>query len=375
MAARSGSHHWRPHGHMTRFLIARFIHLLLLALCAGCACSQPLVIQRVTVIDATGRAATPDMSVVVDGGRIVAVSPWRKTHVPRNAVIVDGAGKFLIPGLWDMHAHGAADSRAAWTHLLYLTNGVVGVRDMFGPPDAQAWRATQVNDEDPSPAIYLGSPVVDGPQPQWPSSIIVSDEAQGRAVVDRQQQRGADFIKVYSKLSRAAYFAISEEAKARGIPFEGHVPEAVTAMEASDAGQKSIEHLTKVADGCSREETAITAELRKAEAAFRQPDASMSQKMESGKRITGLHQRIVETYDESTAQALFARFAKNGTWQCPTLTLLRAQIGDPLPTDDSQLKYLSKSLRASWDVGYYKGFPPVARAWPKKREGWNSANR
>jgi hypothetical protein len=351
---------------MTRIPVPRFIHPLLLVLCAGYAGSQPLVIQRVTVIDATGHAPAPDMSVVVDGGRIVAVSPWRKTHVPRNAVVVDGAGKFLIPGLWDMHAHGAADSHAAWTHLLFLANGVVGVRDMFGPPDAQAWRATQVNNQDPSPAIYLGSPVVDGPHPQWPSSIVVADEAQGRAVVDRQQQRGADFIKVYTKLSRGAYFAIAGEAKARGIPFEGHMPETLTAMEASDAGQKSIEHLTKVADGCSGEETVITAELRKAEAAFRQPDATMSQKMESGKRITGLHQRIVETYDDSTAQALFARFAKNGTWQCPTLTLLRAQIGDPSPADDPRLKYLGKSIRAGWDAGYYKGFPPTARAWSEK---------
>ena len=125
---------------------------------------------------------------------------------------------------------------------------------MSGPPDAHAWRATQASNTDPSPTIYLGSPIVDGPDPTWPDSIVVADEAQGREVVDQQQQRGADFIKVYSGLPRNAYFAIADEANKRGIPFEGHVPDAVSAAEASDAGQKSIEHLTLVAEGCSKEE-------------------------------------------------------------------------------------------------------------------------
>src|SRR5580704_5651761 len=115
---------------------------LMLAYCGGLAWSQSLAIQHVTVIDATGHAPMPNMTVVVEGDRIVAIGPARKTHVAKNAVVVDGAGKFLIPGLWDMHVHGASDKRAAWSHLLFLANGVVGVRDMSGPPDARAWRAT-----------------------------------------------------------------------------------------------------------------------------------------------------------------------------------------------------------------------------------------
>ena len=144
---------------------------------------QSLVIERVTVIDAIGRGAEPNMTVIVDGDRIVAVAPSRRTHIPRKAAVIDGTGKFLIPGLWDMHVHGASDARAPWSHLLFLANGVVGVRDMSGPPDAHAWRATQASNEDPSPTIYLGSPIIDGPNPSWPESIVVTDEAQGRDVV------------------------------------------------------------------------------------------------------------------------------------------------------------------------------------------------
>ena len=345
------------------FPIARGLHLLLLFVLFGvCGWPQSLVIKRVTVIDATGRDPKPNMTVIANGDRIVAIGPWRKTHIPRKAVVIDGTGRFLIPGLWDMHVHGASDARAPWSHLLFLANGVVGVRDMSGPPDAHAWRAKQAANEDPSPALYLGSPIVDGPNPVWPESIVVTDEAQGRAVVEQQQERGADFIKVYSRLPRDAYFAIADEANKCGIPFEGHVPESVTAAEASDAGQKSIEHLTRVADACSKEEKSIDSEMQRQEAVFRAPGATMAQKIDSGKSIIRLNTRVVETFDEATAQSLFGMFVKNRTWQCPTLTLLRAQIDDPLPANDPRLKYLSKEVRAKWDAGYYKNVPPGPRA-------------
>ena len=336
--------------------------LLLFTLFGACCWPQSLVIKHVKVIDATGRGPEPNMTVIVDGDRIVAVSPSRRTHIPRKAVVVDGTGKFLIPGLWDMHVHGASDDRAPWSHLLFLANGVVGVRDMSGPPDAHAWRATNSSSEDPSPTIYLGSPIIDGPNPAWPDSIVVTNESQGRDVVEQQRERGADFIKVYSRLSRDAYFAIADEAKKCGIPFEGHVPESVTAAEASDAGQKSIEHLTRVADACSKEEKSIDSEMQRQESLFRTSGATMAQKIDSGKSIIRLNLRVVESFDEDTAKALFALFVKNRTWQCPTLTLLRAQIDDPLIANDPRLKYLSREVRAKWDAGYYKNVPPEPRA-------------
>ena len=342
---------------------ARGLHLILLFTLFGACCwSQSLAIKRVTVISATGRDPEPDMTVIADGDRIVAVGPWKKTHIPSNAIVVDGTGKFLIPGLWDMHVHGASDARAPWSHLLFLANGVVGVRDMSGPPDAHAWRAAQASNEDPSPTIYLGSPIVDGPNPFWPDSIVVANESQGREAVEQQQERGADFIKVYSKLSRDAYFAIADEANKRGIPFEGHVPELVTAAEASDAGQKSIEHLTRVADACSKDEKSIDSEMQRQEVLFRAPGATMAQRMDSGKSMIRLDMRVVETFDEATAQSLLALFVKNKTWQCPTLTMLRAQIEDPMPANDPRLKYLSGEVRAHWGAGYYKNVPPEPRA-------------
>ncbi len=334
--------------------------LIFSALLCGAAWSQPLVIQHVTVIDGTDRGALPDMTVVIEGNRIAAVTPSKQARPPQNAQVLNGSGKFLIPGLWDMHTHGATDLRASWSRLLFLANGVVGVRDMSGPADAHAWRAAHALDQ-PRLNIYMGSPIVDGPNPTWPDSIVAATEAEGRATVDQQKQRGADFVKVYSRLPRDVYFAIADEAHKLGIPIEGHVPDALSAADASDAGQKSIEHLTQVAEGCSREETAILNEQRSINAIFRGPNSTAEEKMAGGQRWVAMEARKIDTYDEAVAQALFARFAKNGTWQCPTLSLLRAQIDDPLSPDDPRLKYLSKAVRAIWDAGYYKQLPRAAR--------------
>jgi len=95
---------------------------------------------------------------------------------------------------------------------------------------------------------------------------------------------------------------------------------------------------------------------------FRNPDATMAQKIDAGRNIILLNMRTVASFDAATAKSLFALFVKNGTWQCPTLVLLRAQIDDPLPADDPRLKYLSKDMRAKWDAGYYRRFPPEPRA-------------
>lgn len=343
--------------------IQQFALVTAVILALGRICeSQSLMIKNVTVIDATGRPAQPNMTVVVKQDRILFVRPVKRVKIPKHALIVDGAGKFLIPGLWDMHVHGASDERAPWSHLLFLANGVVGVRDMSGPLDAQAWRTAQLSKTEPAPTIYLGSPIVDGPNPVWPDSLVANDEEQGRKIVDLQQQRGADFIKVYSRLPRDVYFAIADEARKRGIPFEGHVPELITAAEASNAGQRSIEHLTRIANSCSKEEQSIDSEMKTQEALFRVPGATLEQKIEIGKSIIRLDKRVIETFDGPTAQSLFARFVKNRTWQCPTLTVLRAELDDPLPADDPRLKYLSKSVRAKWDAGYYKNVPPEPRA-------------
>lgn len=157
------------------------------------------------------------------------------------------------------------------------------------------------------------------------------------------KQRGADCVKVYDRLPRDAYFAIIDQAKRDGIPVVGHVPEAITTMEASDAGQKSIEHLGTILQGCST----IEDELRGLEGA---PMPSGDDFSEFPRRIAARGERMLDTYNEQKAKQLFAHLIKNQTWQVPTLVTKRALtfIDDFDRNGDERLKYIPQSEQKWW---------------------------
>jgi len=300
-----------------------------------------IALIHVTVIDATGSAPKADMTVILSGDRISEIGKSGKVRIPNNARVIDARGKFLIPGLWDMHVH--AWNKEALT--LLVANGVTGVREMFGSLQSiQAWRKETQEGALILPRMVAAGPIVDGPKPFWPGSIAVSNEAEGRQAVTKVKSDGSDFVKVYSMLPREAYFAIADEAKKQGIPFAGHVPSQVRASEASDAGQKSIEHLTGILHACSSKEDELLKEITDV---MRKPDASTIDYL---RRVGAQNKTLLETYSEEKARALFARFVKNGTYQSPTLTVLRmiASIGDPEFTSDARMKYISPSVKSYW---------------------------
>jgi len=312
----------------------------LVSLFPGCAASdEQLVLIHVTVIDATGAAPQPDMIVVLQGQHIAALGKSVSTKVPRNARVIDASGQFVIPGLWDMHVHEIfgdwlpRDEKV--TPLLFVANGVTGVRDMGGDLAAlDEWRSAIAARKMIGPRIIASGPMLDGPVPQFPSSAPIKDAADGRRIVADLKNRGADFIKIQSLVPRAGYFAAAEESKRLGIVFAGHVPDAVRAVEAVNAGQKSIEHLTGVFEGCSNVED----ELMRAP---RGPGRG----------------RFLSTYDPARAEALIALFASRKTWQTPTLYwergewLIEQTTSGPDP--------LSKYAPAAWKN----------RAWPRFTEG------
>ena len=171
--------------------------------------AKSLAITGVTVIDATGAPARPNMTVVVTGDRIAAVGKSGEVVVPEGARVVDGKGKYLIPGLWDMHVHTAGPSFLP----LYLANGVCGVRDMHAlNPDAIFGLRKQVQEgKQPGPRIVAAGPLVDGAKPLVPSSLVAANAAEGREAVRKLKTMGADFVKVYTKLPREAYLSIADE--------------------------------------------------------------------------------------------------------------------------------------------------------------------
>lgn len=324
-----------------------FALLLLLALPARPAAQQPaapppLVFTHVTVLDVAGGTALPDRTVVITGDRITELGKSAEIRTPQGAQVIDATGKFLIPGLWDMHVH--------WLHKDYLplfpANGVTGIRIMWGDSMHHQWRQEITQGAVRGPRMAIASPIVDGPTPIWPGSTAVKDGAEARRFVIQAKQDGADFIKVYSRLPRDAYFAIADEAKKQGLPFAGHVPAAVTVAEASDAGQQSIEHFTNVLEACSSREEEVR--QKSAEAWTNLPEG---QKFPSRASLRPLIRLMLDTFSPEKANALYARFARNRTWQCPTLTVQRnmAFIQDPAIHNDPRVKYMPPGMASSWN--------------------------
>jgi hypothetical protein len=317
--------------------------------------AQSLIIENVTIIDATGAEPRAAMSVGIANAQITAIK--KKIKAPKGAQIVDGTGKFLIPGLWDMHVH--LNGPEVFFPLL-LSNGITGVREMYtGIPirTIREWGKRAGVPRIFAPG-FLDGPMMLNNGPPPPGAFAIADPAQARYAVHALAESGVDFLKVYNSIPRDAYFALAEEARAIGIPFAGHVPEAVSTGEASDAGQLSEEHLINVLLDCSTK----AEELRAARIA-----TMTSDKITGEARLRSLAwpdpEGLFDTYSEEKAAQLFKKFVENGTWHTPTLVVLAgfARERDDEFAHDPRRRFLPKQWTDSWDprvTFYLRDLPP-----------------
>jgi imidazolonepropionase-like amidohydrolase len=313
----------------------RIVRKLLLALPLGalCATAQDLTITHVTVIDTVTGRTRPDTTIVVKGNRIVSVG--RGLPAPTSGKIVEAKGKYLIPGLWDMHTHVYFDSTAAdGTDLvlpLFLANGVTGVRDMGSILDPVLEARDKIAAHQLSgPRMVVSGPMLDGPKSTYKAVIPIATAEDGRNAVDMLKRRGVDFIKVQSGVPREAYFAIAEESKKVGIPFEGHVPDEIRASEAVAAGQVTFEHLIGIFEASSPDET----------------------KYLTGTKGPGV---FLASYDPVRESSIIQLLAQHQVWQCPTLFWERGQ-------------WLVDAIDYNKDPDLaYAGHSWVTQQWPKSQ--------
>lgn len=338
---------------LTRSL-AVVLFLMFSAIVLG-SCSYPhsaaIAITHVSVIDATGAAVRPGLTVILADGRITAVGAADKVAIPRGAKVVEGSGKFLIPGLADMHIHltGAGEPGGSREFILPLlvANGITTVRDMGGKVEYLKQLRSEINSgKQVGPQIYFTGPYLDGNPPSFQPSIVVQTAAESKAAVEKLKGEGVDFIKVQSRLRPEAYYAIAREAQKLGIRFLGHVPDSITAAAASDAGQASIEHLTGVLLGCSSREE----ELRQRRLA---PLQAKENKARARTRDRIWIEDLLDSYSPQKAANLFQKFSANRTWQVPTFPLL-IHLAYVVPetdrTGDPRLKYIPREVRETWDT-------------------------
>jgi hypothetical protein len=309
------------------------------------AAPRPLAITGAAVADVEAGRVLRDRTVVVRGGRIVAVGPRGSTRVPVGARVVDGRGRYLLPGLWDMHVHTPEPGATAMLPV-YVGYGVTGVRDMGADLIAlRALRERIVRGETIGPRIVMAGPILDGPigRPMPPAHrrwrIEVTEPARARRLVDSLVAAGADFIKVHERLSASVHQAIADQARRRRVGFAGHVPTSIGAAAAALAGQRTIEHLVNVPFACADGERE---ELRP---------------------VNGFEALFGGCASDDPV-ALMRVFVERGTWHTPTLVVQqRVALGSAVSRGDPGLRHVPLSVRELLrDVGPFDLPAPQGRA-------------
>ena len=273
-------------------------------LAASAAAQDTAAFVDVTVVPMTGPDVLPGCTVVVRDGLIRAVGPAATTEVPPGALRIDGKGRYLMPGLADMHVHVWYEEEL----LLYVANGVTAVRNMWGTEQhAQWWREIRAG-ERLGPAFYTTGPITDGSPPIWAGSKVVTNVRDARAHVKEQAMLGARAIKVYNRLRPEVYEAIVAEARRWDLKVEGHVPFGMDVERVLALRQDSIEHLDGYVGW------------------FNDPDP----------------ERLRD---------LAARTARAGTWSCPTLVVWTKFV----PQEEAarmaalpEMRFVPPRLRATW---------------------------
>jgi len=312
---------------------------------------KSLVVSHISVVDVSTGETKPDMTVIISDGRIREIGNSTTTRIPEGAQVVEAKGKFLIPGLCDMHVHmfNQVSRRPPnrWYFPLFVANGITSIREMWTKPEdmeqVREWRKLQAEGSLLAPRIGAVGTLVDGPPGAettqiggalpGPTANIVRTPDEARDFVRELKAAGdIDFVKTYSSLSRESYFAIADEAKKQGLPFAGHVPFSVDATEASSAGQRSMEHLNQILESSSSRSQEL----------FQVPGRDWSSK----------HEKVMlDTFSEERFRKLVTVLAKNQSWQVPTLVTARVYAfpGDlKITRNEKQLRYIPANEIANW---------------------------
>lgn len=297
------------------------------------------LIRNVTVVNVEKGTLQKNQYVVVRNGLIDSVVFTDPVSAQDSLIAIDGTGKYLIPGLWDMHAHSTKLS-SQYQHPLFIANGVTGVRDLWGCmsesdsflaciEDRRRWNNALSDQSGLSPRyigqssfqINGGSEVPDG----FPEFFKARNADEARQLVNYYADAGADILKTYTELSQEAYQALAREARLRGLSLEGHRPISVSLEDMLAAGQHSVEHPRLFLLECF----AGAAEFR----ALEDPYSAYN---------PALQERLVDEHDEERCQTLIDAMAGSTTWWTPTLQVLKIDVyaGDPAYRDDPRLKYI-----------------------------------
>jgi imidazolonepropionase-like amidohydrolase len=214
---------------------------------------ESVALVHATVLPMDSPRALPAHTVVVREGRIAWLGPDAEAVIPSGARLVDARGGYLLPGLADMHVHATAADFAA-----FLANGVTTIREMNGTPEHLAWREEVAAGRLAGPTLVVTGPLIAGEEQRW-RHVLARTPEEAQALVREHARLGYGAVKVYDGLTEATYAALAATARELGIPFVGHVPEAVGLDGILAAGQTGIEHAAQILHGAFDQEPDSTA--------------------------------------------------------------------------------------------------------------------
>ena len=264
-------------------------------------------IRNVNVVPVAVPGVLVDCTVHVSAGRISRISASVAADVPPDATVVDGGGRWLVPGLADMHVH-ITDAEQL---VVMIAHGVTHVRNMWGSPEIRALRDEVHRGARLGPVIHTAGPLVDGSPPVWPGSTEVNSAADADPVVRAQQAAGYDFVKVYSNLEPPVFEALATACREHGFPFAGHVPYRVPLEDAVDSGAASFEHLLGFKRAVARPRYPLGMLMRAPE------NVAVARRVASGELA------LDDVFDPERLESLATRIAAKGLWTCPTLVVIR----------------------------------------------------
>jgi amidohydrolase family protein len=277
-----------------------------------------IAFEGVSVVPMDSERVLADQTVVVDGDRISWTGDAAAAHVPADAQRVDGRGKYLIPGLADMHSHPADEDDL----LLLVTHGVTTIRNLFGMPRHVRWRERVAAGELLGPRILTSGPIVDGRPPRSNGNLSVVTKEEAICAVERTKRGGYDCVKVYDQLTPEAYRWVVEAAHERDLPVDGHIPFQVGLDGILDAGQRSIEHLYGYPQAL-------------------QPSRSATVPHDLGQLRKWLF-AMAQNAELERMPDLAGRTIEAGTWNCATLIVRTRWTQDPADLASApEMKYLS----------------------------------
>jgi imidazolonepropionase-like amidohydrolase len=316
-----------------------FFLILLFSACSNSSNPDQYLITGVNVIDIETGELSENQSILINKNKIADIFE-DGAKSPDAYETISMEGKYIIPGLWDMHIHlrGGKELAPSNRSLLpmYLANGVTTVRDAGGDltPSIFDWQSQIETGSLAGPDIYTSGPKIDGPDPTWEGSIEVVNSEEISAALDSLESIGVDYVKIYeSTLSGEAYLEIIRQTKERGLTVTGHMPMSIFIDDAISEGLDGIEHLYYVLKGTSDREQEITSDVYNGRLGFWAAVAELK-----------------ESYNEDTARVFYQRLVEEDVYVIPTLHIdsILSFLHEVDHSEDEYLEYIPEDIQETY---------------------------